>query len=235
MRVFIAGATGATGTVFVPMAETRHELVFHVRPQSKDKTPLGKDPRARVFDLDDAEALRAAVRGCDAVISFVGTMKSRFAAGDTYETSDIGSTEKLVAAAKAEKVPRFLLLSSYGAGGMGAYLKMKERCERIVQDSGLAWSIFRPSALMSPQQGAEGTHGKRPNIAGAGYLFGAIKAIPGLKGWGDDVRPIPIEVLCRAILAVVDDPSLDGRILQGRDLWRLSGGLGDAAQGKPSP
>lgn len=228
MRVFLAGATGATGTVFIPLAEKRHDLVLHVRPQSKDKTPLGKDPRAAVLDLDDAGALRAAMRGCAVVLSFVGTMKSRFAAGDTYESSDIGSTEKLVAAAVVEKVPRFLLLSSYGAGGMGAYLKMKERCERIVQDSGLAWSIFRPSALMSPRDGAEGTHGKRPNIAGAGYLFGAIKAIPGLKGWGDDVRPIPIEVLCRAILAVVDDPKEDGRILQGRDLWRL-------AQGTPSP
>ncbi|CAN5701249.1 hypothetical protein BH09MYX1_BH09MYX1_38990 [soil metagenome] len=224
MRVFIAGATGATGTVFVPLAEKSHELLFHVRPQSKDKTPLGSDPRARVFELDDGEALRSAVRGCDAVISFVGTMKKRFAAGDTYESSDIGSTEKLTQAAVAEKVPRFLLLSSYGAGGMGAYLKMKEQCERIVQTSGLAWSIFRPSALVSPREGAEGTHGKRPNIMGSSYLFGAVKAIPGLKGWGDDVRPIPIEVLCRAILAVLDDPAKDGRILQGRDLWQLAGG-----------
>ena len=32
-----------------------------VRPQSKDKTPLGSDPRARVFELDDPEALRAVV------------------------------------------------------------------------------------------------------------------------------------------------------------------------------
>ena len=69
--------------------------------------------------------------------------------------------------------------------------------------------------------GPEGTHGKRPSIAGAGYLFGAIKAI-GLRGWADDVRPIPLEVLCRAFLAVLREPR-DGEILLGRDLWKLGG------------
>jgi uncharacterized protein YbjT (DUF2867 family) len=220
MRLFVAGATGATGTVFVPLAEKEHELRLHVRPQSRERSPLGKDPRAAILDLSDDAALTKALDGCDAVISFVGTMKKRFAAGDTYESSDVGSTTALVNAAKAAKVPRFLLLSSYGAGGSGAYLKMKERCERIVQDSGLGWTIFRPSMLVSPRDAPEGTHGKRPNIAGAGYLFGAIKAIPGFRGWADDVRPIPLEVLCRAFLAVLREPR-DGAILLGRDLWKL--------------
>ena len=56
-----------------------------MRPQSAGKSELGKDPRARVFDLGDADALAAAVAGCDALVSFVGTMRSRFEAGDTYE------------------------------------------------------------------------------------------------------------------------------------------------------
>ncbi len=222
MRIFVAGATGATGTVFVPLAEKEHELVLHVRPQSKDKTPLGSDPRARVFELDDPEALRAAVRGADVVVSFVGTMKNRFEAGDTYESSDVGSTRKLVEAAVAEKVPRFLLLSSYGAGGMGAYLQMKLACEKLVQDSGLSWSIFRPSVLESPADAAEGTHGKRSGIAGSRYVFGAIKAIPFLRGWGDDVRPIGIDVVCRAMLAVLRDDALFGKVLSGRQIWELS-------------
>ena len=219
MRLFVAGATGATGSVFVPLAEKEHDLVLHVRPQSRDRSPLGRDPRAAILDLSDADALTKAVVGCDAMLSFVGTMKKRFAAGDTYESSDVGSTTALVNAAKAAKVPRFLLLSSYGAGGSGAYLKMKERCEHIVRDSGLRWTVFRPSMLVSPKDGPEGTHGKRPNIAGAGYVFGAIKAI-GFRGWADDVRPIPLEVLCRAFLAVLREPR-DGEVLTGRELWKL--------------
>ena len=221
MRIFVAGATGATGQVFIPMAtQAGHDVLFHVRPKTAEKTPLGKDPRARIFDLDDAAALAKALSGREAVLSFVGTMRGRFKAGDTYESSDIGSTRQLVDGAKAASVSRFLLLSSYGAGGMGAYLKMKGECERIVRDSGLSYSLFRPSALASPSGGPESPHGARKPPAAMGALLGAVGRIPGLHGWADDVKPIPIEVVCDAFLAVLADPDKwNGRILEGRDLW----------------
>jgi uncharacterized protein YbjT (DUF2867 family) len=220
MRVFVAGATGATGQVFVPMASA-FDLVVHVRPQSKERTPLGKDPRARVFDLADERALADALRGCDAVVSFVGTMRARFSAGDTYESSDVGSTRALVAGAQAVRVPRFLLLSSLGAGGAGAYLKMKGECERIVRESGLAWTLFRPSALVSPDDVGEGAHGKRTAPPGARAIFRGISRVPGLSGWAEDVGPIPIEVVSRAFVRVLEKPR-DGETLQGRDLYAIA-------------
>src|SRR5258708_37585280 len=138
MRIFLAGATGATGLVFAPLATSAgHELLLHVRPQSRDKTPLASDPRARIFDLADAGALRDAVAGCDAIVSMVGTMRKRFAAGDTYASSDVATAEQVVGAARssvardraatigaarAANVPRLLLLSSFGAGGRGRVL-----------------------------------------------------------------------------------------------------------------
>jgi uncharacterized protein YbjT (DUF2867 family) len=222
MRIFVAGATGATGQVFVPMAtEAGHDLVLHVRPATAPKSPLGKDPRARIFDLADTPALRAALEGSDAVVSFVGTMRSRFGRGDTYESSDIASTRQLTEGAVAMKVPRFLLLSSFGAGSVGAYLKMKEQCERIVQESGLRWTIFRPSALVSPSDGAAGTHGPRKAPPGSNAVFGVLRKVPGLSGVTDDVRPIPIPVLCDAFLRVLAEPR-DGETLEGRALWRLA-------------
>jgi uncharacterized protein YbjT (DUF2867 family) len=221
MRIFVAGATGATGRVFLPMATAAgHDLVFHVRPQSAEKSPLAKDPRARVFELGDAPALADALAGCEVVVSFVGTMRKRFEAGDTYESSDIGSTRQLVEGAATAKVPRFILLSSFGAGSVGAYLQMKGRCEALVKESGLKWTVLRPSALVTPEGGPEGTHGARHAPPGAGAIFGAMRALPGLAGFADDVRPIPIDVLCNAILRVLVAPR-DGATLEGRDLWVL--------------
>jgi nucleoside-diphosphate-sugar epimerase len=221
MRIFVAGATGATGRVFVPRAlAAGHDVVFHVRPQSAGKSDLGKDPRARVFDLANGGALADAMARCEATLSFVGTMRSRFQAGDTYESSDIASTRQLVLGAQAAKVPRFILLSSFGAGSLGAYLQMKGACEAIVKESGLRWTILRPSALVSPEGGPEGTHGVRKSPPGAGAVFGALRALPGLTGFADDVRPIPIDVLCDAILHVLVEPR-DGATLEGRDLWVL--------------
>jgi uncharacterized protein YbjT (DUF2867 family) len=221
MRIFVAGATGATGRVFVPRATTAgHELILHVRPQSAEKSPLAKDPRARIFDLANAAALEDALAKCDLAISFVGTMRNRFKAGDTYESSDVGSTRHLVQGALTAKVPRFILLSSFGAGSLGAYLQMKGECEDIVKKSGLRWTILRPSALVSPEDGPEGTHGTRRVPRAADAIFGALRQLPGLGPIADDVRPIPIEVLCDAILRVIEDPR-DGATLEGRDLWVL--------------
>lgn len=221
MRVFVAGATGATGQVFIPLAAS-HDLVLHVRPATAAKHALGNDPRAAVFDLADHPRLVDALRGCDAVVSFVGTMRERFGAGDTYESSDVGSTRQLVAAAKESGVPRFLLLSSAGAGGAGAYLKMKADCERIVKESGLRWTIFRPSALASPPGAVEGSHGRRRVPPGAQALGDAFSRVPGIGAWVDDVRVMPIEVLAAAFLRVLAFP-LDGKILAGRDIWKLGG------------
>ncbi len=220
MKIFLAGATGATGRVFEPMAtRAGHALLLHVRPQSKDKTPLGKDPRACVFDLTDPTALDAALAGCDAVVSLVGTMQKRFAKGDTYESSDIATTNALVDAAKRNGVPRFVLLSSVGAGGPGTYLKMKAECERFVIDSGLQWAIVRPSMLVSPSWAEESHHGARNSIPGANAFFTLTSHVPGLRGWSDRTRPIGLDVVSAAILDALGQNTLPG-ILEGDALWK---------------
>lgn len=222
MRVFLAGATGATGRVFVPVAEKRgHPLVLHVRPTTAERHPLGRDPRAVVFDLADETSLRAAIRGCDVIVSLVGTMRRRFGAGDTYETSDIGSTRQLVEAAKAERISRFRLLSSYGAGGPGAYAQMKGECERIVAAAAdIRWTIFRPSALVSPEWDQDHHHGRREVPGAVAWLGETLRSVPGLTGFADDIRPMPLDVLCRAMVSTLENPR-DREILSGRDIWPL--------------
>lgn len=221
MVVFVAGATGATGQVLVPVATAAGlELRLHVRPATAPKSPLGADPRARIFDLADADALREALRGCDAVVSLIGTMRSRFATGDTYASSDVGTTRALVDAARAAGVPRVLLLSSVGAGGSGPYLQMKGDCEAIVRESGLAWTVFRPSALASPAEGAAGTHGKRWVPPGGTALTAALRGLPGVGGLVARYGPIPIEVLARAMVRTLQAPR-DGEIIEGAALWEL--------------
>ena len=224
MNLFVAGATGATGQVFVPMAEKAgHSLALHVRPKSRDKTPLGKDPRAKVFELSDDAAVDAALVGKDAVVSFVGTMRSRFSEGEDYATSDVASAKALAASAKRVGVPRLLLLSSVGAGGVGAYLKMKLACEDAVRDQGLQWTFFRPSILVSPEWAHDGNHGKRAAPFGATAFLGGIAFVPGLRGVSLDYKPIPLERVCKGFLEALAKPeAYDGKIVLGRHLWELA-------------
>ena len=72
MRAFIAGATGATGQVFVPEAQRAGlELIVQVRPKSATK--YSGPPAPRLFELSDPAALDEAMSGCDVAISMVGT------------------------------------------------------------------------------------------------------------------------------------------------------------------
>ncbi len=222
MRVFVAGATGATGVVLVPRLRARgHTVVPHVRLATAARHPLGRDPDAAVCDLQDDEALDGALAGCDAVVSLVGTMRERFGTGDTYAVSDVGTTKALVSAAGRVRVPTFVLLSSYGAGGAGAYLKAKGEAEAVLRGSDLTWTIVRPSALVSPTGAMAGSHGHRQTPAWLVTVGGWCARLPLVGSMVDDLRAIPITVVADGIIDALEHGA-GGQILTGRDLWAVS-------------
>src|SRR3954470_20455788 len=148
MRVLVAGATGAVGTVLVPeLRKSGIEVTPHVRPATAAKHPLGQDPEALICDLADLGKLDAAMARCDAVACLVGTMRSRFRNGDTYESSDYLPVVELVEAATRDgKIGRyFVLLSAMGARPGRGYLGWKFKAEDAVRQSGLPWTVVRPS------------------------------------------------------------------------------------------
>ncbi|MBZ0251870.1 MAG: NAD(P)H-binding protein, partial [Candidatus Methylomirabilis sp.] len=181
-RLFVAGATGATGRVVVRLAEEQGvDVVPHLRPKSAAK---GAHPKAAVCELSDAPALEAAMRGSSTVMQLIGTMRKRFAAGDTYESSDIATTVYLAEAARKCAVDHFILLSSVGAGSpVGAYLKAKALAEEAVVRSGVPYTILRPSSFDG------GGHRPPPGT----YL---LTRLPGLGKY----RPIALEDLARTLL-----------------------------------
>ena len=140
--IFVAGSTGATGRTLVRLADLKHiALVPHVRPGREHEY----GSRAAVLELGNAAALDEAMRGCGTVLQLIGTMRKRFAKGDTYQSSDIDTTRQLVDAAKRTGVPHIVLLSAVGAGRpAGAYLQAKAQAEAIVLGSGIPYTIVRP-------------------------------------------------------------------------------------------
>jgi uncharacterized protein YbjT (DUF2867 family) len=223
-RVFVAGATGAVGTVFLPRARALGlDVRPHVRPATATKHPLGTDPQAQIFDITDAPRLEAALAGVDAVVCLVGTMRSRFDQGDTYESSDFQPVVELVqAAAKVAPGAHLVLLSSLGAREGSGYLGAKWRAEEAARGSPLDWTILRPSMFDSRDTAAAPSDGRarRPPPLVGGTLR-ALGHVPGLKSFADDLRPISVDVLARAIARVVADRGPLRTVLTGRQLWPL--------------
>jgi uncharacterized protein YbjT (DUF2867 family) len=200
-RIFVAGSTGATGRTVLRLAKdagVRDRIVAHVRPRSAHAAGDG----TAVCDLSDATALGAALKGMTTVVQLIGTVRKRFASGDTYESSDIGTTRSLVQAARTAGVEHIVLLSAVGAGRpIGAYLRAKASAEELVVSSGIAHSIFRPSVFISETQRA---------IPGSRLITRLLH----LRAY----EPIELGDLAAAILRV----ALDGKplgVLEGKPMW----------------
>ena len=210
-RLFLAGATGATGRTLRPLASALDaDIISHLRPATAARLGQDAPSPSAVFDLTDSDALRSALEGRSCVLQLIGTMRKRFASGDTYETSDIGTTRSLVDAALDADVDHFVLLSSVGAGSpTGSYLKAKAEAERLVVESGIPWTIFRPSAFVGEGHGLPlGLHHLMRPLVPAKY------------------KPIAIEDLAAALLHVALERAPLGAVLEGRTLWEAV----DAAQ-----
>jgi len=203
-RIFVAGANGATGRTLLTSAQPNtSDLVPHLRPDTAARLGESAPSGAAVLDLGDAAALRAALTNCTTVIQLIGTMRKRFAAGDTYASSDIGTTRCLVEACRDSPVDHIVLLSSVGAGSpRGAYLKAKAEAEELVRNSGCAWTIFRPSAFVG---------GGHSMPWGSASLLRAVAP--------KRYRPIDIEDLARTLLWVARERNPLDAVLEGTSLW----------------
>ncbi|TQF12415.1 SDR family oxidoreductase [Myxococcus llanfairpwllgwyngyllgogerychwyrndrobwllllantysiliogogogochensis] len=203
--LFVAGATGATGRNVVKQALARDvPLIAHVRPKSADTEPARSWPRKAVVELASGEPLAEAMKGSTTVLQLIGTMRKRFASGDTYESSDIGTTRQLVEAAKRAGVDHLVLLSSVGAGRpVGAYLKAKAEAERLVRESGIPWTVVRPPAF-------EGEYHRPP------ALLRTLSKLPLLGG----LRPIHLDQLAAVLLHVAQKRAPLNTVLEGDSLWQ---------------
>lgn len=223
--VLVAGATGAVGSALVPaLRQQGFQVIPHVRPRTAARHPLGQDAEALICDLADVAKLDPAMARAQAVVCLVGTMRRRFDAGDTYASSDYQPVVDLVASAKRVAAhPHFLLLSALGARPGAGYLGWKHQAEEVVRQSGLPFAILRPSFLDSTRAGSQPSDGqqrKPPPLVGPALRIAGN--VPGLRGLTDDVRPIPVEVLCRAIARLLRDRAPAGSVLTGRHLWQAA-------------
>ncbi|MCW5575351.1 MAG: complex I NDUFA9 subunit family protein [Burkholderiales bacterium] len=103
-------------------------------------------------DVHDPAALAAVLRGCDAVINLVGVLHdARGPRG--FAAAHVELARKVVAACRGAGARRLLQMSALAAApdAPSAYLRSKGEAERIVRESGLDWTIFRPSVIFGPE------------------------------------------------------------------------------------
>ena len=152
--IAIAGGHGKIALLLGRMLAERGDTVrglIRNPDQEGDLRAAGVEPV--ICDLEGDGDVAAAVRGADAVVFAAGAGPGSGEARKT--TMDLGGAVKLIEAAKAEGISRYLIVSSMGAEkvpengteGFGAYLQAKWEADEAVRASGLDFTIVRPGGL----------------------------------------------------------------------------------------
>ena len=165
MKVLVVGASRGTGAALVAeLVERGHLVTAYARHPGQGAVGV----RRVAADVLDPESLAEAVAGQDAVAVTLGIPDNPFQVRLTRRASsplDVRSrgTRGVVEAMHEHGVRRLVVQSTYGIGETYARLPLPlkafftlairpqvddhERQERLVRDSGLDWTIVRPTVL----------------------------------------------------------------------------------------
>lgn len=205
MKIVVLGATGNLGSRFTSQAATAgHQVVAFAR------TPESVEVHTGVTTVkgaaEDTAALAAAARDADAmVVSITGSMKDA-----TFMQRTL---PKIIDAAKQAGVSSIVLVSAFGAGDtadkasgfakliyrtvLGKFFRDKAAADKVLQASGLDWSIVYPVNLKDAPALAEG-----PKVKS----LSQVAKVPGLP-------TLPFDSAAAGLLRVVTDSSTVGQRL----------------------
>jgi NADH dehydrogenase len=155
--VFVTGATGFVGRNVVRELLARGItpvcLVRDPRKLFRQHSQVDPDRfRTVLGSLSDRTALLEGASQAQAAIHLVGIIIARRLRGQTFRKVHVDGTVKVIDALRVSGVRRYVHMSALGArpDAVSAYHRTKWRAEEYVRESGLDWTIFRPSLIHGP-------------------------------------------------------------------------------------
>ncbi|HLF65083.1 MAG TPA: SDR family oxidoreductase [Saprospiraceae bacterium] len=185
MRIVIFGASGKTGQELVRQAlEQGHHVTAFVRTPARLNV---SHPNLQILqgDVANAESVRNAIKGQDAVLSALGA-----ASPFKYDPIVVEGVRHLVQAMEQENVKRFIYMSFAGVAekrdGVGFVIKYvapkllrteiagHTAREHIIRQSSLDWTIVHPTTLTTGPHTQEYKSGE--NVASKGFVVKIARA-----------------------------------------------------------
>jgi nucleoside-diphosphate-sugar epimerase len=157
MEVAIAGGHGKIALLLGRrLADEDHDVRGLIRnpDHEADLHAAGIEPVLCDLESADPHQVAEALGGADAVVFAAGAGPGSGA--ERKQTMDLDGAVKLIDAAKADGIRRYLMISSIGAGHppppgegdvFGEYLRAKSAGDQALEASGLEYTVIRPGPL----------------------------------------------------------------------------------------
>lgn len=225
MDIFVTGGTGYVG---VPIVQQLLSDGHRVRVLTRNATHALFNGSDQIFpvegDLFDNASLQLGLHGADAVIHLVGIIRENTRQRVTMERIHVEGTERIIAATVKAGVKRYLHMSALGSrsDAVSGYHKSKWAAEKRVRQSGLDFTIFRPSVVF-------GHGGPGPNFVQ--QVARAMRQLPFIPMLGNGMfllQPVHTSTVAQVFSQALDKPETCGEtfdvggptVLEYRDIVR---------------
>jgi NADH dehydrogenase len=152
--IFIAGATGFVGGHLIDdLLSQGQKIKCIARSERAKKSLTARGVEVIIGDITLPDTLKGILQSEDFVIHLVGIITET--GKSTFKSIHVDGTTNLVNEAKRAGVRHFFYQSALGAdkNSWSGYLKTKAEAEDLVKNSGLNFTIFRPSLIIGPWDG----------------------------------------------------------------------------------
>lgn len=212
--IFLTGGSGFVGSAIVRGLSARGCPV-HALVNKRPLEGVGESVRSFRGSLFDSESLDRAMAGCVAVIHMVGIIMEDRSENVTFERIHVQGTHHILQAAKRNGVKRHVQMSALGsrADAESEYHKTKYAAEQLVRESGLDWTIIRPSMIHGPngefmKMEAGWAKRNKPPFLFMPY-FGA--GLLGFSGAGK-LQPVHVDDVARGFVDALENRKTIGEI-----------------------
>ncbi len=205
--ICILGGSGFVGHhLCARLTEEGHQLRVLTRRREEHRDLLVLPTLELVAcNLHDIEALTKAVAGCDVVINLVGILNEKGHDGRGFRRAHVELPEKVVEACRTNNIHRLLHMSALGADaghGPSYYQRTKGEGERLVHDSGLTVTSFRPSVMFGDGDSFFNRFGKLLKLTPGLFPLACAKA---------KFAPVFVGDVVEAYTRAIDNPETYGK------------------------
>jgi NADH dehydrogenase len=210
--ILVTGGSGFVGQeIVLELLRLGQRVRMLVRnPTKAASLPFASKVELVRGDVLKPETLPAAMAGVKVVIHVVGFILET--AHITYEQGHVEATRNVLTAAKEAGVTRWIQMSAAGTRphARSRYHQTKWRAEELVRQSGLDWTVFRPSLIYGYDE-----RDRLLNLLKIALTFPAdlvqLDSLPLIDGGRPLIQPVSVREVARCFAAAPSKQAAVGR------------------------